>query len=302
MVKKSQSTARRVKKTSSITGKPGARGKAGSSVTRGKKTTKKAVAKSSPRKKTSSRSSSPNKAPGLEPVRLNKYLADCGVCSRRKADEYIDEGLVKVNGKTVYELGQKVLPGEDAVTYRGKSVRPVKQLKYFAFYKPKSVVTSTVDPQGRPTVLDYFKKHKMRLFPVGRLDWDSEGLLLVTNDGDFAQEVIHPRKNVVKTYHVKLDGIPEPRHLEKLKKGVSIIGGKVAAVHVKRLPKNSDKKAWIEIGILEGKNHQVKKMFAKIGFDTVKLRRVAIGKLKLSGLKVGEVRELTSKDLLRIFE
>lgn len=234
-------------------------------------------------------------------VRLNKYLADCGVASRRKADELIEEGAITVNGKKVFELGVKVDPEKDKILFRGKAVAAPTQFVYYAFYKPKNVVTTTSDPYGRPTVIDYFLKLKLRLFPVGRLDWDAEGLLLVTNDGDFAQEVIHPRKEVIKIYQAKLDGVPTMAKLDKLKRGVSIEGGgRVSAVSARSI-KSTDKKAWVEIAIKEGKNHQIKKMFAKIGYDVLKLKRISIGGLKLSGLKPGEFKELKSTDLMKIF-
>lgn len=236
-------------------------------------------------------------------VRLNKYLADSGVTSRRKADELIGAGEVTINGRKVFELGIRVDPKHDKILFRGKPLREQKKFVYFVFNKPRSVVTSTVDPQGRPTVIDYFGKIDLRIFPVGRLDWDSEGLLLITNDGEFAQKVIHPEADVPKTYHVKLNAVPTDVQLEKLRKGVSIIGGKVAALHVKRLAKSTDKKSWIEITIAEGKNHQIKHMFAKIGHDVIKLRRVAIGELWMNAsLKPGDFRELTYADLKRIFK
>lgn len=235
-------------------------------------------------------------------IRLNKFLAECGIASRRAADEIIGEGEITINGKRVFELGIKINPKEDRVLYKGKPLTQQTQFVYYAFNKPKSVVTSTVDPQGRRTVLDYFPKSKFRLFPVGRLDWDSEGLLLITNDGEFANRVIHPDAHVPKTYHVKLNGIPNDMLLDRLKKGVPTIGGKVAALHVRRLPKSTDKKGWIEISIGEGKNHQIKNMFAKIGFDVIKLRRVAIGEFRLGNLQPGEHRELKFEDLDKIFE
>lgn len=237
-------------------------------------------------------------------VRLNKYLADCGITSRRKADELIESGAITINGRKVFELGVRVDPKADKILYKGKPLREQTNFVYYIFNKPKAVVTSTVDPQGRRTVIDYFGKTKHRLFPIGRLDWDSEGLLLVTNDGEFAQKVIHPEADVPKTYHVKVDGIPNDVALDKLRKGVSIIGGKVAAQHVKRLTqKSTEKKSWVEISISEGKNHQIKQMFAKIGFDVIKLRRVAIGELWINAsLKPGEFRELTYVDLKRIFK
>lgn len=235
-------------------------------------------------------------------IRLNKYLADCGIASRRKADEIIGNGEITINGKKVYELGIKVDPAEDRILYKGKPLREQNRFVYYAFNKPRSVVTSTVDPQGRPTVMDYFGKTTLRLFPVGRLDWDAEGLIFITNDGEFSQRVIHPTEQVNKTYHVKLDGMPTDMQLDKLRRGVSIIGGKVFAVHVRRLEKSTDKKSWIEISIAEGKNHQVKLMFQKIGFDVIKLRRVAIGEYKLGGLKPGVYKELTFEDLNKIFK
>lgn len=237
-------------------------------------------------------------------VRLNKFLADSGIASRRKADEMIENGEITINGKKVYELGVRIDPKTDRVLRNGKPVKEQSRFVYYVFNKPRSVVTTTSDPFGRPTVLDYFAKETLRVFPVGRLDWDAEGLILVTNDGEFSHKVIHPEKGVLKTYHVKVDGIPNDYQLGKLKTGVSIEGGgKVAAVHVRKLPpKGSEKKAWIEITIREGKNHQVKKMFQKINFDVIKLRRVAIGGLKLGSLKPGDIKELTPDDFLNIFK
>ena len=136
---------------------------------------------------------------------------------------------------------------------------------------------------------------------MGRLDWGTEGLLLVTNDGDFAWEITNPKSNIPKTYHAKLDGLVSKARLEKLKKGVSIVGGKVQATHIKHLQRKSDKKDWVQITITEGKNRQVRKMFQKIGFDVVKLKRVAIGQLKLSGLKPGDYRLMDQKDLEKLF-
>ncbi len=236
-----------------------------------------------------------------EKIRLNKFLADYGVASRRKADAMIDEGQVQVNGRKVFELGIKIDPSKDKVKVGGKLIQVKPQPLYFVFNKPKSVVTSTADPQGRPIVLDFFKKIKHRIFPVGRLDWDTEGLLLMTNDGDFSNEISSPESKISKTYHAKLDGLITPEKMEKLLKGVSIIGGRVRALHVKKLKKGSDKKDWVEITITEGKNRQVRKMFEKIGYDVVKLKRVAIGELKLGPLKPGFYRPLNRKDLEKLF-
>ncbi len=237
-----------------------------------------------------------------ESVRLNKYLSECGVSSRRKADELIAEGAVLVNGKKVFELGTKVNPGKDRITVNGRPVKTQGKKIYILFNKPKNVVTTMEDPSGRPTVADYFERLPMRVFPVGRLDWDTEGMLLLTNDGDFAQKVNHPTEEITKTYLVKVDGHPTQPQLDKLLRGVSIIGGKVAAKHVERIRRGADKYDWIKVVITEGKNRQVRRMFEKVGFDVIKLQRVAIGKLRMGNLKRGEYVFLTEKGTDKIFQ
>ncbi|MGE4133096.1 MAG: pseudouridine synthase [Bdellovibrionales bacterium] len=235
-------------------------------------------------------------------VRLNKYLAECGVASRRGADELIADGEVQVNGKTVYELGVKVKSGFDRVTLRGKPVRPETQKIYVIFNKPENVLTTMEDPEGRPTVADFMENLPVRVFPVGRLDWDTEGLLLLTNDGDFAQKVMHPREEIGKTYLAKLDGVPDDKHLQRLMTGVTIPGGRVRAWHVERVKiGDSANYGWVKIVIGEGKNRQVRHMFNKIGFDVKKLRRVAIGMLTIGTLQKGEYAFLDSSTLARIF-
>ena len=239
------------------------------------------------------------------PIRLNKFLADCGVASRRGADQLISEGQVQVNGKTVYELGVRVEPGVDRVVLNGKPVRmPVTQQNlYIIFNKPEKVLTTMNDPEGRPTVADYMEKLPTRVFPVGRLDWDTEGLLLLTNDGDFSQRVTHPREEIPKTYLAKLDGQPTPVHLQKLLTGVTIPGGRVKALHVERVKIGESKQYdWVKIVIAEGKNRQIRFMFQKIGFDVKKLRRVAIGQLTLGTLQKGEYAFLDTLGVSRIFK
>jgi 23S rRNA pseudouridine2605 synthase len=171
--------------------------------------------------------------------------------------------------------------------------------------KPKGVLTTMEDPLERPTIADYLEGVPARVFPVGRLDWDSEGMLLLTNDGDFANKVMHPKAEVTKTYLVKLNGQPQPHHLEKLKRGVTIIGGKVSARHIDKIKKSGEKKSdkydWYKIVITEGKNRQIRQMFEKVGFDVIKLQRVAIGRLRLGALKVGELVYLNDVAVQRVF-
>ncbi|WP_413559931.1 pseudouridine synthase [Bdellovibrio sp. HCB209] len=239
-------------------------------------------------------------------VRLNKLIADSGLASRRHADKMIEEGLVTVNGKRVYELGVKVDPQADKILVDGKVLRkPLSQKLYIIFNKPAGVLTTMDDPEGRPTIVEYLGDVPSRVFPVGRLDWDSEGMILLTNDGDYANKVAHPKEEVTKTYLVKLDGKPEPRHLQKLKDGVSIVGGKVSARHIEKIKKSGDNKSekyeWYKIVITEGKNRQIRQMFAKIGFDVMRLQRVAIGRLRMGAMKAGELMFINDVAANRVF-
>lgn len=235
-------------------------------------------------------------------IRINKFIAACGVSSRRKADELIEEGLVTINGQ-IADLGSQVDPDRDKVCVKRKLIhQPKGKQLYLMFHKPKKVLTSINDPEGRPVVADFFRRFKIRLFPVGRLDWDTEGLLIMTNDGSFAQSITHPKEQVPKTYLVKLDGNPSSEQLQKLKRGVSIVGGKVKAIHAEKLHQLKTDKAWVQIVITEGKNRQVRKMFEKIGFDVLKLQRTAIGRLKLGKLPRGHYKELSEFQIKQIFQ
>lgn len=235
-------------------------------------------------------------------MRLNKFLAESGVTSRRGADELIKQGAVQINGKRVYELGVKVDLRSDRVLVHGKPVQPETRKLYLLFNKPKGVLTTMEDPEGRPCIADYIQKVETRVFPVGRLDWDSEGLILLTNDGEFAQRVTHPKHEVLKTYLVKVNGQPTEEHLRKLRTGVTIIGGRVAARELEKLKgTESEKYDWFKIVIGEGKNRQIRRMFEKIGFDVMKLQRIAIGKLKMGGLGRGEWAMLSPEEIEKIF-
>lgn len=259
-------------------------------------------------KKSTPKPTTPKTEPKSDLVRLNKLLAERGLASRRGADKLIEEGMVMVNGKKVYELGVKVHPHQDRIVVDGKPLKSKMENIYVMFNKPKNVITTMNDPLERPTVADFMGDIPARVYPIGRLDWDSEGLLLLTNDGEYAQKVMHPKTEVTKTYHVKLDGQPQPYQIQKLLTGVSIPDGRVRAKHVEKIKppksktqKTSDKSDWYKIVITEGKNHQVKEMFKKIGFDVMKLQRVAIGKLRIGSLGRGEKVFLNEVAANRVF-
>lgn len=239
-------------------------------------------------------------------VRLNKFIAESGVCSRRKADQLIEQGQVSINGKKTYELGVRINPVTDRVTVEGRPIRQEDEKVYVLFNKPRQVLTSMEDPEGRPTVADYFQDLPYRIFPIGRLDWDSEGLLLLTNDGEYANKVMHPREEIPKVYLVKLDRQPTEQEIEKLKTGVPIPGGRVKALSVEKVRRAgtspTSEKGWYRIAITEGKNRQIRFMFHKIGYDVEKLQRVAIGALELKNLDRGDYRILTPREADLVFE
>lgn len=227
--------------------------------------------------------------------RLQKVIANSGYCSRRKAEELICNGEVKVNGKIVTELGTCV-DKSDAITVSGKSLT-YEQKEYILLNKPRGVITSTNDEKGRKTVLDLIDTDK-RLYPVGRLDYDTTGALLLTNDGELANLLMHPKNNIEKLYIAKVNGFVDKDSLIKLAKGVYIDNFKTSKANVRL--KKYDKKtntSIVEIIIHEGKNHQVKKMFEVLGYKVIKLRRESIGNLNLKGLMPGEYRTLSIKEV-----
>jgi 23S rRNA pseudouridine2605 synthase len=234
-------------------------------------------------------------------VRLNKLLADRGLTSRRGADRLIEDGQITVNGKKVYELGSKVDPVNDRITVSGKPLQGRFENLYIMFHKPKGVLTTMEDPLERSTIKDFLEEVPTRVFPVGRLDWDSEGLLILTNDGEYANRITHPKAEVTKTYLVKVDGKPADDKLQKLKNGVTIEGGKVAAKSIERIKRGKSQYEWLKIVITEGKNRQIRQMFEKIGFDVLKLQRVAIGRLRLGNLERGEMVYLNDAAAERVF-
>jgi 23S rRNA pseudouridine2605 synthase len=235
-------------------------------------------------------------------IRLNKLIADCGIASRREADRLIDEGHVRVNGKKVFEMGTQVNPNTDQIFVNGKPIKPVTMKLYMAFFKPAGVLTTMSDPHDRPNISHFLKDVPVRVFPVGRLDFDSEGLILLTNDGDFAQKITHPKNEVTKTYIVKLSRDPAPTQIQRLLRGVTIKDGKVAAKSLLKIQRGKDEHPWYKIVITEGKNRQIRQMFEKINNDVLKLQRVAIGRLTIGSLKRGQLVYINESSLDKIFQ
>lgn len=230
-------------------------------------------------------------------IRLQKYLADAGIASRRKSEELITAGRVSVNGQVVTILGVKISQEEDVVTLDGEIVQLNQKMTYILLHKPEGVITSVSDPHGRPVVIDFVKDVPVRLYPVGRLDYDSSGLLLLTNDGGLAQFLTHPRHSVPKTYIAKLNGIPKRQDLQMFRTGLIIDDGfKTAPAKIKILDTNVNSCS-VRITIYEGRNRQIRKMCDTIGCPVVMLKRVAIGDIKLNNLARGKYRHLTKEEL-----
>lgn len=232
--------------------------------------------------------------------RLQKLIAEAGYCSRRKAEELIKQGKVRVNGVKVTELGTKATFG-DEILVEGNLIE-YQEKEYYLFYKPRSVVCTTKDDKGRKTVLDYFDEVTKRIYPVGRLDYDASGLLLLTNDGEFANLMMHPSSKIDKFYVAKVEGIVTGDEIKALKRGVKIDNKKIYPTRVKL--KKLDKKSMtsiVEITIHDGVNHEVKKLMEAIGHEVIKLKRESFGFLTLGNLKSGEKRALTSKEVKQLY-
>ena len=238
--------------------------------------------------------------------RLQKILAGAGIASRRKAEELIAAGRVQVNGQPVTELGSKADAERDHIRVDGKLLKSPGQRRYFMLNKPKGVVTTLSDPQGRPTVIEFLRQSGARVFPIGRLDYQSEGLLLMTNDGELANALTSAASRVEKTYLVKVSGKPTERALEQLRNGVMIEKGR-RGEHEGRIMTQPAKislmrdadNPWYEVVLIEGKNREIRKMFEEVGHFVEKIRRVGFGPLVLD-LKPGEVRELTEKEVSQL--
>jgi 23S rRNA pseudouridine2605 synthase len=229
--------------------------------------------------------------------RLQKLLAHAGVASRRRAEQLIREGRVAVNGAVVTELGTKADPDQDHIKVDGKHIRAAEKPVYLMVNKPKSFVTTVSDPEGRPTVMDLLRGVKARVYPVGRLDYQSEGLLLLTNDGEFAKRVTAAATHVAKFYMVKVNGALTPAQEAKFREGVPL-GGKPTAPAGLKLIRRAEN-PWYEVRLIEGRQNQIRLMFKNFGRLVEKLRRVRIGFLELGSLESGKYRHLTPAEVAR---
>jgi 23S rRNA pseudouridine2605 synthase len=245
--------------------------------------------------------------------RLQKILARAGIASRRKAEELIREGLVTVNGRVV-ELGDKADPARDAIKVGGKRIQPLHEHRYLLLNKPRGYMSTLSDPEGRPTVLDLVPPAMRRaLVPVGRLDFNTEGLLLLTDDGELAQRIAHPRYGSTKTYEVKVKGFPSEAQLERLRSGIFLEGRRTAPAKIsprspfkpagarRRGEPESDNSWWI-VELTEGRTRQIRQMFLHVGHPVQKLRRVAIGPLRDPRLPLGGLRELTETEVRKLLK
>jgi len=233
-------------------------------------------------------------------IRIQKLLSQAGIASRREAERLIKEGRVSVNGKRVTELGTKVDPDKDRVKVDHKLVLLPKKI-YIILNKPKRYITSVQDPEGRPVITDLLPELGSKVFPVGRLDYDTEGLILLTNDGDIAQKLQHPRYKIPRTYLAKIKGTPNEKDLYPITKGIKLDDGLTLPAEVKKI-KEGLKNCWVEITVREGKNRLVKRMFERIGFPVLKLIRIRFDGLKLHNLPSGHFRFLNHIEVTRLMK
>jgi 23S rRNA pseudouridine2605 synthase len=228
--------------------------------------------------------------------RLQKILAHAGVASRRKAEALIESGHVTVNGKVVRELGSKANIDEDVIQVDGRTIRETQDKVYYVLYKPAGCVTTLSDPEDRPTIRTYLADVPERVYPVGRLDYDVEGALIVTNDGDLAFSMMHPRFGVRRTYLAKVHGVPTRQQIERLRTGVRLEDGRARALEAElhsRTPKNT----WVRVVVAEGRQHLVKRLMEAVGAPVQKLHRADYGGIGVAGMRPGELRELTRAEV-----
>ncbi len=231
--------------------------------------------------------------------RLQKIISRAGIASRRKAEELIVQGLVSVNGEIVSELGAKADPQTDVVKVQGKPInrQPPKPI-YLLLNKPKGYVTTTDDPEGRPTVMDLVGRYRKSVYPVGRLDYSTEGLLLLTNDGDLANRLTSAKYGIAKTYNVKVTGLLSAAQLDKFRGGIRLDGRMTAPAKIRMIKAATN--PWYEVVLTQGRNRQIRRMFQRLGPLVEKIRRVKLGPLTLRGVDIGQVRPLTERELEKL--
>lgn len=235
--------------------------------------------------------------PNKNEVRLQKFMAECGVASRRKSEELIETGKVKVNGHIAH-IGDKINPKKDLVTVRGKKINKVDRMYYIMLNKPRGYVTTVSDELGRKTVMDLIDV-KARIYPVGRLDKDSEGLLILTNDGSFANALTHPKHNYAKVYRVTVRPSVNDEILDKLRNGIEIDGRKTAPCDV-NIVTEEEGRVVLEFILREGRNRQIRKMCEAVNLEVARLKRISIGPVKLGMLQPGKSRELTDNEVRKL--
>jgi len=229
--------------------------------------------------------------------RLQKILSQAGVASRRASEQLMLEGRVTVNGTTVRELGTKADAASDDIRVDGRRITIPERHRYLLLNKPRGYVTTRSDPQRRPTVIDLLAGVRDYVYPVGRLDYETEGLLILTNDGDLAARLTHPRHGVARVYEAKVLGVPDAHDLDRLARGVTVEGQRMTATSVRVLPSRNDRHATLQITIHEGRNRQVRNMLEAIGHPVDQLTRIAIGPIRDAKLKLGRWRDLTDAEV-----
>lgn len=232
--------------------------------------------------------------------RVQKIIAKSGIASRREAEKLIEQGMVTINGRLA-TLGAKANPFRDAIKIRNRLITKLEPLVYMLFYKPKGYLTTMHDPEGRQTIKEFLRKVRHRVFPIGRLDYNTEGLLLLTNDGDFSNWLMHPKNNIPRTYLAKIAGIIDDETIEKLKSGIRLEDGLAFATQITKKRK-LESNSWIEITVNEGRNRLVRRMLQRAGHTVKTLKRISIGNLEIGSMHAGQIRYLTQdeiRDILR---
>ncbi|MGQ9645926.1 MAG: pseudouridine synthase [Thermodesulfobacteriota bacterium] len=231
--------------------------------------------------------------------RIQKILAQAGIASRREAERMVLAGRVSVNGQVIGTLGFKADPEKDAIKVDGKLLGGFEPKITLLLNKPRGYLATVKDPRGRPTVMDLLKHVKGRIYPIGRLDFDAEGLLLLTNDGELANRLAHPRFSIPRTYLVKVVDVPEQKELARLKRGVMLEDGRARVVSCSII-RQKEKNSWLEVVVTEGRNRLVKRMFSAIGHPVLKLKRIQFGPIRLGNLPFGHFRYLTSEEMRKL--